>query len=142
MKKKTKKKAKEFDLELRPHHVQGYLTHEAQPDLYYLSDEEYIALFRKEKGDFHSNELILYWRDTIKRLHENPSLRFKFVLGEDSVCKKCDIKEKCRDKKHEFHKIVQKADMDAINIMPELKPRKIYDGHYLKKLFKKKGWLK
>lgn len=143
MSKKLKKEFdKEFDLKLRPHHVLGYAEHEAQPDLYYLPGDGYIKLFRKEKGDFHSDELILYWKDTIKKLHENPDLKFKYISGLDSVCNKCDKSKLCSDKKHWAYKLVQKADKDFIELMPELKPGKIYDANYLRRLFKKKGWLK
>lgn len=164
---KQKEKSEKVDLELRPHHVLGYINHEAQPEFYSLPDDKYIGNFReskrksaeeaaRQKGNsekdirksgefaynFHSDELILHWRDSIKRIHDDPDTKFKYVKGFDSICKECHQKEGCHDENHWAYKVVQQADSDAIKLMPELKHGKVYDGHYLKKLFKKKKWLK
>ncbi len=162
-KNKQKKKSEEkVDLELRPHHVLGYIGHEAQPELYSLSDNKYISNFReakrkeaeeagKQQGwseedikkagesayNFHSDKLILHWRDSIKRIHDNPDTKFKYVSSSDSVCKGCDKKEGCHDENHWTYKVVQQADTDAHNWMSMLEHGKLYTGHDLKKLVKK-----
>src|SRR3989344_7389073 len=87
-------------LELRPHHVLGYATHEAHPEFYDLTNAEYIARFREEKGDFHSDRLILHWRDAIKKLHENPDLKFRYVQTIDSICRGCEHIDNCHDLGH------------------------------------------
>ncbi len=130
-------KKEKIDLELRPHHIYGFYLHEKQPEFYYLSDEEYIKRFRQQKEDFHSDKLILHWRDTIKKLHENLNLEVRLVQGIDSVCKECSWKKECNNKKHWAYKSAQKADEDAMKFFPELKLRKIYNGHSLVTLFKK-----
>ena len=129
-------KKEKVDLELRPHHIYGFYLHEKQPEFYYLSDEEYIKRFRQQKEDFHSDKLILHWRDTIKKLHENPNLEIRLVPRIDSVCKECNWKKECNNKKHWAYKSAQKADEDAMKFFPELKLRKIYNGHSLITLFK------
>lgn len=148
---KKGKKESEVDLELRPHHIHGYLGHELQPEVYEMSDEEYLVFFRKARGEDpadqhkegqHTDKLILLWRATIKRLHDNPDTKFKYVIGLDSVCKKCKNKGICNDKQHWAYKIVKKADDDFAKYTPELEPGKVYDGRYCIKLFRKKGWLK
>ncbi len=136
------KKKKEFDMELRPHHVYGFYLHEAYPEWYKFSNKKYITEFRKQKGDLHSDKLIIHWKNTMKKLHKNPKLKFKYILNLDSVCAKCNWKKACSNKKHWAFKSAQKADKEAIKLLPELKPKKIYDGIFLIKLFKKKGWLK
>ncbi|TKJ17237.1 hypothetical protein CEE44_01750 [Candidatus Woesearchaeota archaeon B3_Woes] len=162
-KSKQKKKSEEkVDLELRPHHVLGYIGHEAQPELYSLSDEKYISNFRegkrkqaeesarqsgrseeyiKKSGEyaynFHSDELILHARDSVKRISDDPNTKFKYISNLDSICEGCDKKEECHDEKHDSYKIVQQADADAHNWMSELEHGKIYTGHDLKKLVKK-----
>jgi hypothetical protein len=166
-KEQEKESKEEVDLELRPHHVTGYFLHEEQPEFYSLSNSEYIRLFRegkqkenetiareqglseddiKKAGDFvhnfHSDELIVHWKNTVKRLHDNPDLKFKYVPGLDSVCKECDKQEGCHDEKHWQYEVVQAHDKMAIDSLPELKFGKVYDGHYLNKLFVQKGRMK
>ena len=164
---KQKKISEEVvELELRPHHVLGYIGHETQPEFYDLPNDKYISNFRegkrkeaeengKKQGlteeqikqsaesayNFHSDKLILHWRDSIKRLHDNPDTKFKYVSSLDSVCEGCDKKEGCHDENHWTYKVVQQADADAHNMLSELKHGKIYTGHDLKKLAKKKGWI-
>ena len=130
-----------FDLELRPHHILGFAEHEAYPEWYHKPDEEYIKRFREEKGDFHSDELIIRWRDIIKQLHENPDLKVRYVSGLDSICRRCDKKGFCSNERHWAHDSAQQADKNAITELPELKFGKVYDGHFLRALFKKKGWI-
>ncbi len=134
-----RKNGMKFNLELRPHHLLGYFKHEAYIEWYNMFDEEYIARFREEKGNFHSDELIIHWRNILRQLHENPNLRIRYVFGLDSVCEKCDKKNLCSDRKHWAYESVKKADIDAIEKLPDLKLGKVYDGHFLKKLFKKKN---
>lgn len=134
--------------------------------MYQLPDKEYISNFRegkkreaeeagrkegwtkeqiKQAGEsaykFHSDKLILHWRDSIKKIHDDPDTKFKYVPSLDSVCEGCDKKEGCHDKNHPAYKLVQQADTDAHSWMSELKHGQVYTGHDLKKLAKKKGWL-
>lgn len=165
--KKNKQEITEVDLKLRPHHVMGYIGHESQPELYDLLDEKYISNFwetkrkqaeqsaREQKWNeeeikkagefaynFHSDELILHWRDTIRRIHDDPDTKFKYVLGLDSICERCHKKEECHDQKHQSYKIVKQQDADSHDWMSELEPGKTYSDHDLKKLIKKfKDWL-
>ncbi len=166
-KNKQKKGYKErVDLELRPHHVLGYFSHEAQPELYTLPDNKYISNLREAKrkeaeesgrqqgwseedikkaGDsaynFHSDKLILHWRNSIKKIHDDPDTKFNYVPGIDSICQECHKKEGCHDERHWAYKVVNQADVDSHNLMSELEHGKTYSGHDLKKLGKKKGWL-
>ena len=94
---------------LRPHHIIGLLNYETN-----ITDEEYINNFRKQKGNFHSNELILYWKNTVKEIHNNPKIKIKCITGLDYICMKCDKKEWCNDKKHWAHKEAMKADQEAL----------------------------
>ncbi len=59
----------------------------------------------------------------------------------DSVCRKCEHRKECHNPNHEYYKIVQENDQNAVKWMPELKFGEIYSGKFLKKLFKKNGWL-
>lgn len=138
-------------LELRPHHVWGFLEHENNLHWYDLSDKEYIAFFRKIKGEKsgdqgkegqHPDRLIIYWRNTIKKLHENPDIKFKYVNGLDSVCMECTNKEICDDEQHWAYEAAQKADGKFAKWTPELKYGRIYDGNFILKLFRDKDWLK
>ncbi len=115
----------------------GYIQHEKYPEWFHKSDKEYIKRFREEKEDFHSDELIIHWRDSIRKIHENPNLRIKYGSGLDSICKKCDKKELCSDKNHWAYKSVKKSDAEAIKKLPELELGKVYDGYFLRKLSKK-----
>ena len=130
MENKNKNKSKEYDIELRPHHVLTYSNY-ANPDT------NYFVEFRKIKGKFHSDKLVKHWIKIIRSLHENPSLKFKYVLGMDSICKKCEHRKDCHNPNHKYYKIVKDADQNAIKKMPELKFGEVYDGKFLKKLFKK-----
>ncbi len=129
-------------IELRPHHVLGFVSHEMNPEFYHLSDEAYVTKFREEKGNFHSDDLILHWREILKQLHNNPELNFRYVATLDSICEECHRKEECHDKNHWQYKSVQNADVDASDYFPELKLEQIYDGHFIKKILTKKVPLK
>jgi len=126
-------------MELRPHHVLGYLEY-----IKYLEnpkkEKNFLKHWKKIRGNSHSDKLILHWETTLKKLHKN--FKFKYVKGSDSVCKKCEHLPKCHNYKHEYFKIVKKWDNYAKKHLPELKFGKTYDGSFLRKLFKKKGWLK
>ena len=126
-------------LELRPHHVQGYLDY-----LRYLSDpkreKDYLKHWRKMVGIFHSDKVVRHWEAIVILLDNNK--RFKYVPGYDSVCKECEHSGKCHNLNHEYFKIVKEADDYAIKYMPELKFGKTYNGKFLRELFKAKGWLK
>jgi len=124
-----------MNIELRPHHVLGYLGYIKNPKA------NHFAEFRKVKGYFHSDKLVKHWIKTIKNLHENPNLKFKYVPSMDTVCKECEHSKECHDPNHKYYKIVKDADQYAIKWMPELKFEKIYNGEFLRKLFEKKGWL-
>lgn len=123
-------------MELRPHHVLGYLGYIKNPKA------NHFAEFRKVKGYFHSDKLVKHWIKTLKALHESPNLKFKYILGIDTVCKKCEHNKECHNQNHKYYKIVKKADRYAIKWMPELQLGKTYDGKFLRELFKKKGGLK
>jgi hypothetical protein len=125
------KSVKRKYIKLRPHNVIAYPNY-ANPNI------DYFAYFRKLKGKFHSDKLVKHWIKIIRSLHENPSLKFKYVKGVDSVCEKCEHKKDCNDSKHVNYKTVQDADAGAMKKMPELRFGKIYDGKFLKKYFKKK----
>ena len=102
---KNKNKSKQYDIELRPHHILTYPNY-ANPDT------NYSAEFRKVKGNFHSDKLVKHWIKIIRSLHENPSLKFKYVRGIDSICKKCEHRKDCSNPKHINYKIVKDADQD------------------------------
>jgi hypothetical protein len=133
---------KRVDIELRPHHVKGFADYEASPRWYYISDEEYLRNWRKAKGHFHSDKLVIFWRNTIRKLHENPNLKILYVKGLDSVCKECNLKKLCINKKTNEYKAAMEADKSAIHSLPELEFGKVYSGKYLLNLFKKKGLIK
>ena len=164
---KEKKQEKKSDLELRPHHVWGYLDHENNPHWYDLPDDEYIELVKdfkrrsneeaarnlgmteeqvKEAGEFayrqHSDKVILHQRTVLKKIHDDPSTEFKYVSGLDTVCEECNLKEGCLDEHHPYFKTVQEADKNVNDLFPELEPGKSYKGYDIIKLFKKKGLLK
>jgi len=125
-----KSKSEKYDMKLRPHNVLAYPNY-ANPNV------DYFAYFRKVKGNFHSDKLIKHWIKIIRSLHENPDLKFKYVRGIDSVCKECEHRKECSNPKHINYKLAKDADKDAIKQMPELKFGKIYDGNFLKLMFKK-----
>lgn len=124
-------KVKEYDIKLRPHHVLAYPNY-ANPNI------DYFTYFRKVKGNFHSDKLVKHWIKVIRNLHENPDLKFKYFRGIDSVCEECEHRKECSNPKHINYKTVKAADQDAIKQMPELKFGKVYDGKFLKSMFKKK----
>ncbi|GBE20103.1 MAG TPA: DUF1284 domain-containing protein [Candidatus Pacearchaeota archaeon] len=129
------KKLSKYEIELRPHHVLRYINYIKNPKA------NHFAEFRKIKGDFHSDKLVKHWINTLKSLFENPKLRFKYVQGIDSICKKCEHNKECHDKDHEYYKIVKKADKDAIKNILELEFGKVYTAKFLWELFRRKGWL-
>jgi len=109
----------------------------------YWSDKKYLSTWRNEwrKGDYHSDKLVLHWRDTMKKMYEKPKLKFIYVLGVDTVCSKCEhagavdctpiaLKE---DKK-------AMAEMEALGI--KLKLGKPYTSEYITRIFKEKLGLK
>ncbi len=116
------------------------------PESYNLPDKEYIAARKKafkDSGhpeDFYSDKAILHTRDIFRKIHEDPSLEFKYVKDLDSVCHGCEHKSKCVDPKHEYYGFANKADEKAIENIPalnELESSKNYTGSDLIKLFKK-----
>lgn len=126
-------------MRLRPHHVLGYF--------YYLKDfvgsgeKEFIRYYRKYRSD-HSDETIRCWESICKKLNRNAQFVYVTGLkGEDSCCRKCEHKKNCHDKEHEFFRVVDEYDKWAIKHLPELKFGHVYDGRYLRELFRKKGWL-
>ena len=135
------KKNLEPSLKLRPHHVIGYIMYEANPGIYSLSGEEYIARFREQRGDFHSDQLILHWRNMIKQLHDNPNLKFIYVESVDSVCERCEHIRECHDSAHENFRIVEQADRKSAKSLSQLRFGEVYDGNHLKHLFMNEGWL-
>src|SRR3989338_10875899 len=164
----------QFDLELRPHHVETFARHEAAPFLYGMTDAEYISNFRQSvrqlvnvhmlelnaqkqreglpqfsedeirqwveyTATYHSDEAVLHWRATLKRLHDNPDLRFKYVVDLDTACKGCESGKACSDKATWQYTKAMAADTDTMAKLPELVPGQVYDGHHLLRLFKQKG---
>jgi hypothetical protein len=118
-------------LKLRPHHVLAYPNY-ANPNI------DYLAYFRKIKGNFHSDKLVKHWIKVIRSLHENPDLKFEYVGSIDSICEKCEHRKECSNPKHINYKLAEDADKDAIKKMPKLKFEKIYNGKFLKSMFKKR----
>jgi len=166
----------QFDLELRPHHVENFARHEAAPAWYEMSDAEYVSNFRQglrqfvighmrdvnaqrqreglsqyskdeirqwseSAANYHSDRLVLHWRATLKRLHDNPDLRFKYVVDLDTACKGCESKEACSTQTTWQYVNAMAADRDAMTKLPELVPGQVYDGHHVRKLFQQKGWI-
>ena len=114
-------------ISLRPHHVLGLLQHEEDPEWYYVSDEIYLQRFRQEKGDFHSKRMILDYRNILKRLHENPNMRFLYVEAEDSICLGCPQRVNCHNPQTWQYTETQKADLIALSKLPKLMNRKLYN---------------
>lgn len=125
------KNNKKYDMKLRPHHVLAFPN-------YSNPDTDYFVYFRKMKGNFHSDKLVKHWIKIIRSLRENPNLRFEYVRSIDSICEECEHRKDCSNPKHINYKTVKAADQDAIKQMPKLKFGKIYDGKFLKSMFKKK----
>lgn len=121
-------------IELRPHHVLGLMLHEAYPEFYSLSDAEYISRFRAKKGNFHSGDLILCYRDTLRRLHENPDMKFKYVRSADSVCTNCEHIKNCHSPMHPNYSLVESADKSAVEMLKELEFDKEYDLNLLRRI--------
>jgi len=124
------------DISLRPHHALGYIAHEIaeaeEGGILYIPDAEYIGLFRKAKGNFHSGGIILHFRKVLRQLHEDPDQEFEYVEGIDSVCEKCEHNAECSEPSHEGYRIVKQEDEVAANVLAELEFGKPCTGGYLK----------
>ena len=103
-------------IRLRPHHVWGLHSIDEHPETYSLPDAEFLKLWRKTNGDYHSDKLVLHWRDTIKFLYEHPDHEFEYISGKesrDSVCVECD--KECDDPEHENFKLVEQWDTEWVH---------------------------
>lgn len=127
---------------LRPHHLTAYKAFILEPNVFTWSDNKFIRAWRTEwgKGDYHSDALILHWRDTMKKMYNNPRLKFIYVLGVDSVCDRCEhaggrAAVDCTNIALEWDKRAM-AELQALGI--ELKLGETYTSSYITNTFKEK----
>ncbi|MFC1755266.1 hypothetical protein ACFL96_18075 [Thermoproteota archaeon] len=141
--------ALEPHLELRPHHALGLIDFERDPKSYSIPDEYYAAYFRAKHGEtltnpsagYHSDELLLHFRGTMREMHERPWMTFKYVLSIDSVCTGCNNISICSNPAHPAYDNAMREDLKAIEYLPELELGKKYTSLFLRKLFKEKAWM-
>tara|TARA_Y100000310_G_C20645390_1_gene796270 strand:- start:1278 stop:1688 length:411 start_codon:yes stop_codon:yes gene_type:complete len=131
---------------LRPHHLKAYIAYIKDPRVFFWSDKKYIRTWRNEwgKGDYHSDTLILHWRDIMKRMYDNPKLKFIYVLGLDTVCNKCEHADgreavDCADDALELDRQAM-AGLQALGIHLEF--GKTYTSGYITNIFREKLGLK
>lgn len=132
------------EIKLRAHHIGKIKCYHDNPEVFGLSDEEFIAQEREGipdsyPADFYSDEWILHMRDTVKGLLENPDLKFTYVDGLDSLCRECKHDHECGNPEHMFYAHVNKFDEQYAP--PEMKVGQEYDAKYVLDLCKRMGWL-
>ena len=125
---------------LRPHHLTAYKAFILEPNVFTWSDKKFIRAWRNDwgKGDYHSDDLVLHWRDTMKKMYNYPRLKFMYVLGIDTVCNKCEHAGgkkavDCTEIALEWDKRAM-AELNALGI--KLKFGEVYTSAYITDLFK------
>lgn len=123
MAKKFNKRIRE--IKLRPHHIWGLLDIQKNTEHYYLTNEEYVNIWRQQEEDFkYSEKLIFHLRDTIRFLFENPDYEFTYVDGQnefDTVCIECERFKECHDPECGQFFNVKEWDEMALNNVPFLR---------------------
>jgi hypothetical protein len=133
----------EEKIRLRGHHIKILLFYKS-PELFDLSDDEYLATWNREYPDwqdFYSDENILKVRDMFRKFLENPTLKFEYVDGLDSICGMCDHEKECGDPKHPYYKMANWLDQKVATDVPEMQVGHDYDANNILDLCRKKGWL-
>jgi len=121
----------QYDLRLRPHHVTGFFNHERWLDYYTMSEKDYLALVRQAPGVTHSDRILLHWRYTYRRMHENPDIRVLYDLGSDSVCAECEANAVCNTSPDAPQGPALSADAKAAAELPQLIIGRVYTARDL-----------
>jgi hypothetical protein len=136
--------SQEEKIRLRGHHIK-ILWFYKSPELFDLSDDEYLATWNREHPDwqdFYSDEHILKERDMSRKLLENPTLKFEYVAGLDSLCGMCGYKKECSDPEHPYYNMANGLDQKVATDVPEMQVGHDYDANDILDLCRKKGLLK
>lgn len=108
-------------IKIRPHHTTLLIEfYDKKQNL--LSDEEFVAELRKDIGDLHSDDFLIYW----KRFLQSITGEFVCVFDFDNACECCDIRSECEDKSSNLRKEVDEADEEAIKDF-NLEDGKVYN---------------
>ncbi|MBW2981434.1 DUF1284 domain-containing protein [Candidatus Woesearchaeota archaeon] len=133
----------EEKIRLRGHHIK-ILWFYKRPELFDLSDDEYVERFNRECPDwkgFYSDEHLLKMRDMFRKFLENPTLKFEYIEGLDSICGMCDHEKECGDPEHIYHKMANQLDQMVAADIPEMQVGHDYDTNDILDICRKKGWL-
>lgn len=133
----------EDKIRLRMHNIK-ILWFYKSPELFDLSDDEYVAMYNRahpDWQDFYSDEHILKVRDMFRKLLENPTLKFECVEDLDSICGMCDHEKECGDPEHPYYKEANRLDQKVATDVPEMQVGHDYDANYILDLCRKKGLL-
>jgi len=94
--------------------------------------EEEINQKAEYAANTHTDEFLVYFRSILKRLHDNPNLRFKYFVDLDIICEKCELKKYCSNSTTKQYAETMTADLISMVKMPKLKHGRIYTGSDLK----------
>jgi hypothetical protein len=137
------------NIRLRAHHIGKIAQYHLSPELLEMSNAKFLAemheVMRKNPhypDDFYSDEWFLGMRDIFKKLMNDPTIKFKYVTGPDSLCTLCHHRKECTKINHEYHKIANRHDANEAKEHPELKRGRSYDINFMLQIYKKKGWIK
>ena len=136
-------------IRLRPHHVGKIAQYHLSPKVFEISDAKYLAEMHEVMktlptypNDFYSDEFFLGMREVFRKLMQDPTIKFEYVTGSDSLCTLCHHRTECIDVNHEFHQVANRHDANEAVEHPELKKGRSYAVNFILRLYKKKGWLK
>jgi len=135
-------------IRLRPHHVGKILGYHLSPAVFELSNAEYLVQVKNEVKEagypegFYSDDFFLGMREIFKKLFDDPTIKFEYVTGSDSLCTLCHHRKKCIDVNHEYHQIANKHDAREAVEHSDLKKSRSYGVKFILRIYKKKGWLK
>jgi hypothetical protein len=135
-------------IRLRAHHIGKIAQYHLSPKVFELSDVEYLTQVKNEVKEagypegFYSDEWFLGMREIFKKMLDDPTIKFEYVTGSDSLCTLCHHRKECIDINHKYHEVANRHDANEGDKHSELNKGRSYGVKFIIKLYKKKGWIK
>jgi len=131
------------NIRLRSHHLVKLHHHlDEVPEVFALSDRDYIEQIRETtSGEYPNNYYTVIWflnmREILRRLRDNPTLKFELVTGSDSLCALCGHRKNCVDPEHQYYAIANQWDEKSDKDHPHLKKGSKYDVALILEIYRR-----
>lgn len=117
---------------LRPHHIRSFRNFNLHEE-YKLSDDEFVKSFSsRNKKMAHSREFIIYFKEFLTDLRNDPDRRILCKSDHSSVvCENCDIKDRCIVKDSALFEVAARQDKKAMEEMGIYEGEIVVAGRFL-----------